>query len=667
MHRRKTTTITAAFIFMFIFLFSTGGSAHAAALAWNTFLGASVADQSWGAAVDGSGYVYVAGTSNATWGDPVRIYNGSSDAFVAKIADNGTLVWNTFLGDFFGDQSCRITVDGSGNVYVVGSSSTTWAAPVQPWIGGLDAFVAKLDSNGNLLWHTFMGGSGDDSGWGIAVDGSGNVYVSGTSSADWGSGPVRAYTSGSDTFVAKLDSSGNRTWHTFLGGSGGDWVGDLAVDAAGGTIYVSGTSTADWGTPVRAYSADQDIFVAKLNSSGALTWNTFVGGVSYEYAYGLAIDASGNSYVTGYGGGDWSETPVRAYGGGDDAVVAKVDASGALSWYTFLGSSDYEEGDAIAVDSSGNIFVSGGSGAAWGEPEWPHTADINQDGFLARLTGDGALVWNTFFGGSETEYAYGFALRSNGNVYLTGYSAATWGDPVRAYTGGDDVFVIKISLPPAMQASGIVFANVQQTQADISWTRGSGEQCAVFIKQADNGTATPADKETYASDASFGAGTQIGSTGWHSIYNGTGTGVTVTGLTAETTYRVMVCEYKGAAGEELYNIDTATGNPANQATLADNGTDNETCKLKVIPKKLHKLLSMLEPIKGFMLIGDNDTVFVKKDKPVWGSAAIKPFLKLKLGARTIISIVFVNPFALTPGEVGVTVGDCAGTIEVKAF
>ncbi len=191
-------------------------------------------------------------------------------------------------------------------------------------------------------------------------------------------------------------------------------------------------------------------------------------------------------------------------------------------------------------------------------------------------------------------------------------------------------------------------------------------QCAVFMKQADNGTASPSDNATYAADASFGAGAQIGSTGWYSIYNGTGTGVTVTGLTAETAYRVMACEYTGASGEELYNIDAATGNPANQAT-ADNGTDNETCPLKVIPKKLHKLLSLLEPIKGFVLIGDNDTEFAKADKPVWDSTAIKQLLKLKVGQRIILSIVFVNPFTLEPGEVDVTVGNCVGTIEVKAL
>ncbi len=663
MNSKRYCAGTSAVFFTLLFLFSTHCSAGAAALAWNTFLGQSSGDRSYGVAVDDSGYAHVAGISNATWGSPVRIYNGASDAFVAKIADNGTLVWNTFLGDFFGDESRKITVDGSGNVYVVGNSSTTWAGPVQPWAGALDAFVAKLDGSGNLLWNTFMGGTEDDYGYGIAVDGSGNVYVAGTSKGTWGT-PLRAYTGGSDGFVAKLDSSGNRLWHTFLGGSGTDWGYDLARDGSG-RLHVSGFSTGTWGSPVRAYAGDEDTFVVKIADNGTFIWNTFLGGTSYEEGYGIAADSGGNSYVTGYSGGPWSETPVLPYAGGDDAFVAKVDAGGALAWHTFVGTSEYDEGDAIAVDPSGNVFVAGSSGATWGTPAWPHIA--GQDAFIARLAPNGALSWNTFFGGSGTDYPYGIALHNNGNVFAAGQSDAAWGDPVRAYSGTDDVFLAKLLLPPATQASDIVFSNVQQEQMDISWTRGNGERCAVFMKQADNGTASPADNATYAADAAFGAGSQIGSTGWYSIYSGTGTGATVTGLTPETIYRVMVCEYNGAAGKELYTIDNTTGNPRNQVTPADNGTDNETCTLKVIPKKLHKLLSLLEPIKGFVLIGEDDTEFVRADKPVWDSEAIKHLFKLKVGKKVVIAIVFVKPLALEPGDVEVTLGECKGTIEVKAL
>ena len=155
--------------------------------------------------------MYVGGESSATWGSPVRAFSAvSRDAFAAKLDPSGNLVWNTFLGS--GDEwdfGHAIAVDASGNVYVGGESSATWGSPARAYTADVDAFAAKLDSAGNLLWNIFLGGSGFDAGYAIAVDASGNVYVNGPSgygtAPTWGS-PVRAYTAGiSDAFVAKLD------------------------------------------------------------------------------------------------------------------------------------------------------------------------------------------------------------------------------------------------------------------------------------------------------------------------------------------------------------------------------------------------------------------------------------------------------------------------------
>src|SRR5204863_446303 len=148
---------------------------------------------------------------------------GDYDAVAVKLDSNGNLIWNTFLGGTEHDEGYTIAVDGSGNVYMAGTCLATWGSPVRPFIGGgHDAFAAKLDSSGNFTWNTFLGGSGDDYGSGLAVDGSGNVYVEGFSTATWGS-PDRAFSGGTyDAYAVKLDSSGNLTWNAFLGGSGAD-------------------------------------------------------------------------------------------------------------------------------------------------------------------------------------------------------------------------------------------------------------------------------------------------------------------------------------------------------------------------------------------------------------------------------------------------------------
>jgi CSLREA domain-containing protein len=181
-----------------------------------------------------------------------------------------TLTWNTFLGAGGNDVGYAIAVDGSGNVYVAGRSSATWGSPVRSHQGGSgDAFVAKLNSSGDLQWNTFLGADNSDYGYGIAVDSSGNIYVAGaTFWTSWGS-PVRPYTGGFDAFVAKLNGSGALQWNTFLGGSGNEHGKTITLDSSG-NVYIGGYSSASWGSPVRAHTGGYDAFAAKLNSSGAL-------------------------------------------------------------------------------------------------------------------------------------------------------------------------------------------------------------------------------------------------------------------------------------------------------------------------------------------------------------------------------------------------------------
>ena len=420
-------------------------------LQWNTFLGSSGGEEGCGIAVDASGNVYVTGYSDATWGSPVSGFSGDSesDAFVAKLNSGGVLQWNTFLGSSGDEEGYGIAVDASGNVYVTGYScgDGDWgSSAVNGHAGSCDAFVAKLSNGGALQWHTFLGSSSDEVGYGIAVDATGNVYATGYSEADWGGSPVSTHSGSYDVFVAKLSNSGSLTWHTFLGSSSTDQSYGIAVDASG-NVYATGYSEATWGSPVNAFSAGidhEDAFAAKLDSSGNLTWHTFLGSAdddddtdNDDTGKGIAVDASGNVYVTGYSDAAWG-SPVSAFSGDSesDAFVAKLNSSGVRQWHTFLGSSSRDRGYGIAIDGSANVYVTGSSDATWGSPEIAYAGD--SDAFAAELSSSGALAWNAFLGSSsEGDYGYGIAVDASG-VYVAGSSYATWGSPVNAHAGGHD-------------------------------------------------------------------------------------------------------------------------------------------------------------------------------------------------------------------------------------
>lgn len=355
-------------------------------LAWNTFLGGDDKDEGKSVAVDTSGCVYVVGESDATWDSPIREFQGGRDAFVAKLwPEDGSLIWHSFLGGHGRDGGQAVAVDTSDCIYVLGQSDATWGSPVKPLKGDGGLFVAKLDVNGQLLWHAFVGNSGGSAGLSINVDSVGNSYIAGCSDATWGT-PVQAHHGDWDAFVAKLDSDGNPVWHTFLGCDGTDLGQSVKVDTHG-DVYVCGYSAGSWGSPLQPYgSADTRAFVAKLNTAGRLVWHTFVGsGNQSTRANGLVVDEAGYIHLAGIGYGTWG-SPVQPFNGGNtDAFVVKLDGAGRLVWHTFVGGTESDHGYGLAVDPSGNIhLLSGSSSASWGSPERAFSGG-DWDAFIARL------------------------------------------------------------------------------------------------------------------------------------------------------------------------------------------------------------------------------------------------------------------------------------------
>jgi hypothetical protein len=437
---KKKLFVFAIFLFGLIFIPSSFLNAQGINLEWNTFMGSSGYDYAYGITVGDSGYSYVTGGSEGGWGS--FGYNGGYDAYVACLDGSGNLVWHIWLGSANYDFGWGIVLGNSGNVYVIGNSEASWGTPINGHSGGWEAFVACINSSGILQWTTFLGSSSDDSGWGIDLDGSGNIYATGHSGA-WGS-PINAHSGNEDAFVACLNSAGTLQWNTFMGSNSND-RGEGIVLSTSGNIYVTGSSNATWGTPVNAYNAGTDGFVACLNSSGTLQWNTFMGSGGTDRSRGIALNNSGNIVVTGEGTGSWG-SPINAHTGNYDVFVACLNSTGSLQWNTFFGSANSETSMGIAMNSSGSIYICCYGYETWGSPV--HAYHGGSEATLICLDSLGNLQWNTFWGSSNLDYSYGIALDSSGNIYMVGDSNATWGSPVVPYQFLHDGFVAKISVLP---------------------------------------------------------------------------------------------------------------------------------------------------------------------------------------------------------------------------
>ena len=399
-------------------IFVTKLNADGSALTYSTFLGGSNNEFSGGGiAVDESGSAYITGTTASTdfptANPPQDVLKGLQDAFVTKLsADGSSLVYSTYLGGSGSVENGRdIVVDDSGNAYVTGFTDSIDFPTVNPPFqnvngGGRDAFVTKLNPNGtSLVYSTYLGGTGDDGGEGIAVDSSDNAYVTG-------------------------DTSSTTTFPT--------------------------SDTA----PQQSLKGRQDAFVTKLSADGAsLGFSTYLGGSDTDRGHGIAVDVLGNAYVTGITSSLDFPTlnPVQqTLGGGVDAFVTKMNLNGtALEYSTYLGGSNDETGAgniAIAVDTSASAYVAGTTSST----NFPLANELQAipagscNAFVTKYSTDGAaLAFSTYLGGGACDLGESIALDASGNAYVTGNTSSpdfpTTVSPLQGILGGvSDAFVAKI-------------------------------------------------------------------------------------------------------------------------------------------------------------------------------------------------------------------------------
>jgi len=380
-------------------------------------------------------------------------------------------LWATYYGGSGTDQGSGVSIDGSGNIYITGhttsSSGIAKGSTYQTTYGtNTDVFLAQFSSTGTLNWATYYGGSGDDEGGKIYPDGSGNIYVTGYTASSSGIAKGNTYQTtygtNTDAFLAQFSNTGALNWATYYGGTGSEFGIGICADGSG-NIYIAGYTNSSSGiakgsTYQTTIGGGQDAFLAQFSNAGALNWATYYGGSGTDLAAGVCSDGSGNIYITGQTTSSSSiakgSTYQTSYGGSTDAFLAQFSNTGALNWATYYGGSSTDVAEAITADGSGNIYISGytngSSGIAYGSTYQTTYGGGAYDAFLAQFSNAGALNWATYYGGSGSDFSYGLCADGSGHIYVTDVTSSTSniakGSTYQtANGGGNDAFLAQFS------------------------------------------------------------------------------------------------------------------------------------------------------------------------------------------------------------------------------
>jgi len=699
-------------------------------LSYSTYFGGNYGDTAWAVAVDTNGFVYVAGqtfstrfTNNAPLATPgayqTNFHGGTlyGDAFIAKFDNLGTnLIYFTYLGGSADDLASGIAVDGQGNAFVTGITDspdfpTTNAIPGHAQIGGSyspsfgsypsDAFVAELNSGGsNLIFSTYLGGSGMDGSDGIALDLSGNIYVTGyTFSTNFPVTNAIAYRLAGRTnmfldhlactntvyynanaFIAKIGPGGtNLVYSSYFGGNNLDAGESIAVDSSN-FVYVTGfTASTNFPTKnaitnsLNGYllngstnqTSSYDAFVAKFDSTGTnLLYSTFLGGTNNDVAYSIAIDNQGAAYVTGWTVSSNFPNTVTlpnlynglannfyyGYSVTTNAFLTKITngVQAAIAYSAVFGGTNLNTdiGYGVALDPAGDAFVIGTTTSinfpAFNVPSLMRATNSGgNDAFVIAFNANAtALLYSTYLGGASDDFGYGIAVDPLGNAYIIGQTFSANFPTLNArqttLNGTSDAFLAKIVLPVAPP-------EIDTNREPISQTNQVGSSVTFSVYLTTNGT--PPFFFQWQIVGTNLIGTNLVDGG--NISGATGNILTISPaqVTNSGSYWLIVTNYGGSVTSSLAMLSitnvppTITVQPTNQAVVVGANVTNVVVAIGTPPLSYQWRVNGTNLVNGGAISGATTNVLIISNAQTNNSATNYSVIVTNFGGSVTSSVV----------------------------
>jgi hypothetical protein len=383
--------------------------------------------------IDTSSNLYITGYTDSNPFDG-QATNGGNDVFLSKFNSSGVKQWTQIIGGQRSDNAYAIIIDSSSNLYITGFTDSN-IFDGHATNGSSDVFVSKFNSSGVKQWTKTIANVGNDFAVGITIDSSSNLYITGFTDSNPFDG--QATNGGNDVFLSQFNSSGVKQWTKIIGGQGSDQATAITIDSSS-NLYIAG-STSSNPFDSQATNGSSDVFVSKFNSSGVKQWTKIFGGTGVDLASAITIDSSSNLYITGFTASNpfYGQTVITSF---YLAFILALNSNGVVQWAKTIGGALADNGNAITLDSSSNLYITGNTIS---NPFDNQATNGGFDVFILKFNSSGIKEWTKVIGGQGSDEATAITIDSSSNLYIAGSTSSNPFDG-QVTNGNNDAYILTI-------------------------------------------------------------------------------------------------------------------------------------------------------------------------------------------------------------------------------